>query len=69
VRFTWGWEIPERAVPPGSSTVAIELQPEGAGTRLRLSHTGLPPDWVEPHQQGWELYVGHLQDVAGRGGS
>lgn len=64
VRFTWGWEMPERRIPPGSSTVQIELQPEGDGTLLRLTHTGLPPDWVELHRQGWEMYMGRLLDVA-----
>lgn len=66
--FTWGWEIPERRIPPGSSTVEIELLPDGNGTLLRLTHSGLPPDWVELHRQGWELYLSRLQIVA-TGGS
>ena len=41
VVFTWGWEGNEM-VPPGSSTVEIDLQPMGSGTRLRLVHRGLP---------------------------
>lgn len=64
VMFTWGWEMPDRHIPPGSSTVRIELQPRGSGTLLRLTHTGLPPDWVDLHQQGWEMYMGRLQEVA-----
>ena len=63
--FTWGWEMPERRIPPGSSTVEIELLPEDNGTLLRLTHTGLPPDWVDVHREGWELYIGRLQAVAG----
>ena len=64
VAFTWGWEMPDRRIPPGSSRVEIDLHPEGDGTRLRLRHTGLPPDWVELHQKGWELYTGRLQVTA-----
>jgi uncharacterized protein YndB with AHSA1/START domain len=63
LKFTWGWEMPERGIPPGSSTVEIDLLPDGTGTLLRLMHTGLPPDWVELHRQGWDLYVGKLQSV------
>jgi hypothetical protein len=39
--------------------------PDGSGTLLRLTHTGLPPDFVDLHRQGWELYVGKLQALAG----
>lgn len=63
--FTWGWEKSDMPVPPGSSTVEIELVPDGSGTLLRLTHTGLPPDFVDLHRQGWELYVGKLQALAG----
>jgi uncharacterized protein YndB with AHSA1/START domain len=62
--FTWGWESGPLPVPPGSSRVEIELLPDGPGTRLRLTHTGLPPEFVDLHQQGWGLYAGKLQSVA-----
>ncbi|HEY8684129.1 MAG TPA: SRPBCC family protein [Chloroflexota bacterium] len=63
LKFTWGWEMPERRIPPGSPTVEIELLPHGTGTLLRLTHTGLPPDWVELHRQGWEKHIGMLEAV------
>lgn len=53
----------------GSSTVEIELLPEGSGTLLRLTHRGLPPEFVDVHREGWELYVSRLQVVAGEGAS
>ena len=43
--YTWGWEPgPEgpNPVPPGSSTVEIELEPVDGGTRLRFTHRDLP---------------------------
>jgi uncharacterized protein YndB with AHSA1/START domain len=69
--YTWGWERggagPE-LVPPGSSTVEIELVPAGAGTTLRLVHRGLPDETtVASHSQGWEHYLGRLA-VAAPGG-
>src|SRR5713226_593266 len=39
--FTWGWENQE-GVPPGSSTIEVELTPEGDGTSLRFIHRDLP---------------------------
>jgi uncharacterized protein YndB with AHSA1/START domain len=65
--FTWGWEgDPE--VPPGSSRVEITLTPDGAGTLVRLVHSGLPhQDAIAMHTQGWERYLGRLV-VAGEGG-
>jgi uncharacterized protein YndB with AHSA1/START domain len=65
--FTWGWERDDMPVPPGSSTVAIDLLPDGEGTIIRLTHSGLPPDSIEIHRAGWENYVTRLATV-GEGG-
>jgi uncharacterized protein YndB with AHSA1/START domain len=63
VVFTWGWEGNEM-VPPGSSTVEIDLQPMGSGTRLRLVHRGLPQLAVASHTEGWDYFLPRLTDVA-----
>ena len=52
--FTWGYEGGGQAVPAGSSTVEITLEPQAGGTRVRLRHAGLPAG--EPpmaHLAGW----------------
>ena len=41
VVFTWGWEGND-TVPPGSTTVEIDLEADGAATILTLRHSGLP---------------------------
>jgi uncharacterized protein YndB with AHSA1/START domain len=68
--FTWGWEPGQdstHGVPPGSSTVEIELIPSGDGTMLRFSHTGLPnEEAVASHAHGWDHYLERLV-VAARG--
>lgn len=66
VVFTWGW-IDHPGVPPGSSTVEIDLLPEGDGTLLRLTHRGLPSDEVAIHTAGWNHYSSRLA-VASEGG-
>jgi uncharacterized protein YndB with AHSA1/START domain len=42
VVFTWGYEGDGQAVPVGSSTVEITLEPEADGTRVHLRHSGRP---------------------------
>jgi uncharacterized protein YndB with AHSA1/START domain len=69
--YTFGWEVggggPE-LVPPGSSTVEIELVPSGSGTTLRLVHRGLPSEEsASAHDEGWKHYLGRL-NVASAGG-
>lgn len=66
VVFTWGWEGNEH-VPPGSSTVEIDLEPAGTGTRLHLVHRGLPVPAIARHAEGWDYFLPRLIAVgAGR---
>jgi hypothetical protein len=52
-------------VPPGSSTVEIELVAEGGGTKLRFTHRDLPgAETVESHAVGWDHYLPRLVAVA-----
>jgi uncharacterized protein YndB with AHSA1/START domain len=60
VVFTWGWEGDD-AVPPGSTTVEIVLEPDGAATTLTLRHTGLPDgEPVAMHTEGWTFFTARL---------
>ena len=63
VVFTWGWQD-NAIVPPGSSTVEINLEPDGSGTRLRLVHRGLPKGAVAQHTEGWDYFLPRLTNVA-----
>ena len=68
VVFTFGWDMPDNPVPPGSTTVAYELIPEGNKTLLRMTHSGLPDDdAVTNHASGWDHYLARLA-VAAAGG-
>ena len=64
--FTWGWQGNEH-VPPGSTTVEVDLIPDGTGTVVRFAHHGLPGGPSDPHVRGWTHYLGRLE-IAGRGG-
>jgi uncharacterized protein YndB with AHSA1/START domain len=58
--FTWGWEGDDSALPPGSSTVEITLEPEGDHTVLTLRHSGLPLPALDAHRDGWNHYLDRL---------
>ena len=66
--YTWGWEDGKdgpNPVPPGSSTVEIELIPDGQGTLLRFLHHSLPTaESAESHGHGWDHYLERLAIAA-----
>lgn len=69
--YTFGWE-PEGESPnpvgPGSTTIEIELEPAGDGTRLTFRHTGLPgAEAAGMHAHGWDHYLQRLVVAAGGG--
>ncbi len=67
VVFTWGWEEGDNPVPPGASTVEIVLVPDGEGTIVRLTHSGLPDEARDAHAHGWEHFLGRLRTRAAGG--
>ncbi len=68
VVFTFGWDEPDHPIPAGSTTVEIDLIPEGDKTLVRLVHRDLPPDAVTDHARGWDHYLSRLV-LVGDGGS
>jgi uncharacterized protein YndB with AHSA1/START domain len=64
--WTWGWtDQSQSPVPPGSSTIEVELVPEGDGTLVRFTHSGLPDvEATQKHAHGWDHYLERLQIVA-----
>lgn len=62
--FTYGWDRTDVGVPPGSTTVAIDLRPHDGGTHLRLVHSGLAGPMADAHAGGWANYLTRLAAVA-----
>ena len=64
--WTWGWEPgTPMPLPSGSTTIEVELVPDGDGTLLRFTHSGLPDaDATEKHAHGWDHYLERLAIVA-----
>jgi uncharacterized protein YndB with AHSA1/START domain len=60
--FTYGWERAEVQIPPGSTTVEVDLvtQDDGA-TLVTLVHRGLEGGLVDAHRGGWAHYLDRLR--------
>lgn len=66
VVFTWGWiDLPD--LPPGSTVVEIDLEHDGDGTMIRLTHRDMPADHADVHRVGWEHYLARLAVCAAGG--
>jgi uncharacterized protein YndB with AHSA1/START domain len=63
--FTYGWERTEVEIPPGSTTVEIDLtaHPDGT-TTVHLVHRGLTDAAADAHQGGWAHYLDRLRRAA-----
>ena len=63
--LTWGWEAEGDPTPPGSSRIEVDLEPTagGAGTLVRLRHTGLPTESRTGHDEGWRYFLGQLAEA------
>jgi uncharacterized protein YndB with AHSA1/START domain len=63
VVFTWGW-IDNPGLPPGSSTVEIDIVADAGGSLVTLRHHDLPADEIEMHTVGWGHYLPRLAAVS-----
>jgi hypothetical protein len=68
VVFTWGWDSGAIPVPPGSSTVEVDLEPHPDGTLVRLVHRDLAPEVRPLHADGWSRFLPRLAEVVAGGG-
>jgi uncharacterized protein YndB with AHSA1/START domain len=69
VVFTWGFGgLPDQGnlLPPGASTVEVDLVPDGEATVVHLTHR-VPAALADFHSIGWEHYLGRLA-IAAPGG-
>jgi uncharacterized protein YndB with AHSA1/START domain len=64
--FTWGWDGNEN-LPPGASTIEVELASEGDGTSVRFVHNLPSAEQAASHASGWEHYLPRLE-IAAAGG-
>jgi uncharacterized protein YndB with AHSA1/START domain len=53
--------------PPLTSTLEVQLTPDGSGTRVDIVHYGLPESEAARHALGWKHYLARLR-IVGSGG-
>ena len=63
VVFTWGW-TDQPGIPPGSTTVEIDLENDGDDTLLVLTHRSVPAEEASKQRAGWSHYLPRLALVA-----
>lgn len=54
-------------LPPGASRVEFTLTPTAGGTRVEVTHSGLPDDRLDGHADGWTHFLSRLCVVASGG--
>ena len=64
VVFTFGYEGPERLIPPGGSRVTVTLEEGREGTLLRLRHEVPTAEAREAHGPGWRYQLALFANVA-----
>ena len=71
--FRWCFDEPERS--GRSLLVTFDLEPVGAGTRIRMSETGFREmgweaavleEWYADHGRGWDIFIPRLGTYAAR---
>lgn len=55
-------------LPPGASRVEFTLTPTADGTRVELTHSGLPDSGLAGHADGWTHFLARLR-IAACGGN
>ena len=53
-RIVQSWRTSEFADSDPDSRLQIDLEADGAATRLTLTHSNIPAEQVESYKQGWE---------------
>ena len=64
--YTWGWEG-DAGLPPGASTVTVNLEAVEGGTTVQLIHEGLNEQQEASHAVGWNHFLERLVLLAANG--
>ena len=54
-RLVFTFAVPQ--YDPGLTTVRIDIVADGSGSRLTLTHTGVPEEWAKQTTQGWGMIL------------
>ena len=57
-RLVFTFAVPQFS--PETTTVSIDIEPDGDGCKLSLTNDGVPEDWDERTEKGWEMILDNL---------
>jgi uncharacterized protein YndB with AHSA1/START domain len=57
--ISWGFAGSDE-LPPGASTVEVRLTKVAGGTRVEITHRGLPETQTDKHDHGWHHFLPRL---------
>jgi len=61
------WLTGQGGTKGAETVVTVELEPEGTGTQLRLTHAGFPDQGSrDGHEQAWPGILAHLDEQMSR---
>jgi uncharacterized protein (TIGR03086 family) len=67
VVYGWGW-LDMDGLPPDTSTVTLTIEETESGSRVTLTHAGLPTqEQLDGHAEGWDHYLQRLELLAVKG--
>lgn len=66
IEIAWG-EAGNDDMPPGATKLIVTFEARGAGTLVRLEHSGLAPSEAKKHAIGWPHFIERL-GIAAQGG-
>lgn len=61
--ISWG-RSGSKELPPYSSHLEITFDAQGRGTKVSITHSGLPDSELIRHSQGWDHYLARLSEAA-----
>ena len=58
-RLVFTFAVPQ--YDPRPTTVMVDIVPDGSGSKLTLTHTGVLEDWAKQTEQGWGMILKALE--------
>ena len=58
-RLVFSFGVPQ--FDPRMTTVSLDLEPDGEGCRLTLTHEGVAPEWAEGTKDGWSRILAGVE--------
>ena len=66
IGFSYGYDAPDKPIPPGGSRVRLQFEPHPEGTLVTLHHDFLDAETCDKHVAGWRYQLATLATLASK---